>query len=102
MTLAQDQVPAFTSPALAAQNAPTFAPLPATALTPRTTALGAPRADERAAVLPPRVRRPDRDAAQHRRVAVLVEHRDADDDAAELENHACPLPAGGLEPLPNA
>ena len=45
MTLAQDQVPAFTSPALAAQNGPTCAPPPATAPAPRTTALGAPRAN---------------------------------------------------------
>ena len=38
-------VPAFEAPAPAEQNAPTFALPPATAPTPRTTALGAPRAN---------------------------------------------------------
>ena len=42
---AGDHAPAFSSPAPNAQNAPQCAPQPPTAQTPRTTALGAPRAN---------------------------------------------------------
>jgi hypothetical protein len=49
-------------------------------------------------MLPPPVCRPDCDAAQHRRVAVLVEHRHPDDDAAVLEDHPRSVRALWLEP----
>src|SRR5690606_13207323 len=54
--------------------------------------------DERAAVLLPPTGRADRERPQHRGVAVLVEYRDADDDAAVLEDCARPPSARRLEP----